>query len=79
MSLQQKEFYIVEVIALILKYIKDRLLNLEEVCMGLTGALEASDFSWVVTVPAMWKACGKDMMRQAAYLVTNNSNYCTVQ
>ena len=71
MSLQQKEFYIVEVIALILKYIKDQLLNLEEVCKGLTGALEASDFSWVVTVPAMWKARGKDMMRQAAYLVTN--------
>ena len=69
MSLQQKEFYLVEVIALTLKYLKDKLLDLEEVCKGLTGVLRASDFSWVITVPAMWKARGKDMMRQAAYLV----------
>ena len=54
---------------MILKYLKDKLLNLEEVSRGLTGALDANDFTWVITVPAMWKARGKQMMREAAYLV----------
>ena len=27
------------------------------------------DFEWVITVPAIWKARGKQMMREAAYLV----------
>lgn len=54
---------------MILKYLKDKLLNLEEISRGLTGALEATDFNWVITVPAMWKARGKQMMREAAYMV----------
>ena len=54
---------------MILKYLKDRLLSLGEVSRGMTGALEAADFAWVITVPAMWKARGKQMMREAAYLV----------
>ena len=66
----QKEFFIVEVIAMILKYLKDKLLSLGELSRGITGALDASDFTWVITVPAMWKARGKQMMRQAAYLVS---------
>ena len=57
---------------MILKYLKDKLLNLEEVSRGLTGALNADDFTWVITVPAMWKARGKQMMREAAYLVSYN-------
>ena len=68
-SKHQHQFFIVEVIAMILKYLKDKLLNLEELARGLTGALEASDFYWVITVPAMWKARGKQMMREAAYMV----------
>ena len=62
-------------IALILKYLKDRLLSLGEVSQGITGALDASDFSWVITVPAMWKARGKEMMRQAAYLVGSSNEF----
>ena len=68
-SRHQHEFFIIEVIATILKYLKDKLLDLEELARGLTGALEASDFYWVITVPAMWKARGKQMMREAAYMV----------
>ena len=71
-SIQQKEFYLVEVIALILKFLKEKLLNLEEICKGLTGALKASHFAWVITVPAMWKARGKQMMREAAYMVCHS-------
>ena len=29
----------------------------------------ATDFDWVVTVPAIWTAQGKQMMREAAYKV----------
>ena len=31
--------------------------------------LEATDFDWVITVPAIWKARGKQMMREAGYKV----------
>ena len=59
---------------MVLKYLKDKLLNLEEISRGLTGALEASDFHWIITVPAMWKARGKQMMREAAYMVGARTN-----
>ena len=32
--------------------------------------LEATDFDWVITVPAIWGARGKQMMREAGYKVT---------
>ena len=31
--------------------------------------LQATDFHWVLTVPAIWKDRGKQMMREAAYKV----------
>ena len=31
--------------------------------------LTATDFQWVLTVPAIWKNRGKQMMREAAYKV----------
>ena len=69
-SLSQQDFYLIEVIAVTLRYLKDKLLSLGELSRGLTGAMKASDFDWVITVPAMWKARGKQMMREAAYLVS---------
>ena len=36
---------------------------------------KAADFDWVITVPAIWDARGKRMMREAAYLVSCN-NQC---
>jgi len=33
---------------------------------------EATDFDWVITVPAIWRARGKQMMREAGYKVHNN-------
>ena len=61
-----KEYYLVEVIAYILKYLK------EELIKKLKGAdliLEATDFDWVITVPAIWRNRGKQMMREAGYKV----------
>lgn len=76
-SLSQQEHYLlIEVIALTLRYLKNKLLSLEELARGLTGAMKASDFNWVITVPAMWKARGKQMMREAAYLVSKLILYC---
>ena len=35
--------------------------------------LKTTDFDWVITVPAIWDARGKRMMREAAYLVSTIS------
>ncbi len=48
-----ENYYLVDVIAQILKYLKGELLK------SLTMAghpLKVTDFDWVVTVPAIWKA-----------------------
>ena len=38
--------------------------------------VQATDFHWVITVPAIWNASGKQMMREAAYQV--KSIHCSV-
>ena len=61
-----KEYYLVEVIAYILKYLKDELIRkLKRAELNL----EATDFDWVITVPAIWRNRGKQMMREAGYKV----------
>ena len=60
------EYYLVEVIAHILKYLKDELIRI----LKLSNLdVSATDFDWVITVPAIWKAKGKQMMREAGYKV----------
>ena len=61
------EYYIVDVIAHILHWIKTELLKAE-----IGKAMVATDFDWVLTVPAIWRARGKQMMREASYKVTKN-------
>ena len=63
-----RKFYAVEVIALVLKYLKEKLLN--ELTCAVHAPIKASNFQWVITVPAIWKSRGKQMMREAAYLVS---------
>ena len=61
------EYYLVDVIAQILKHLKIELID------SLKHAghpHEATDFDWVITVPAIWRARGKQMMREAGYKVT---------
>ena len=58
-----------DVIAQILKYLKIELI--EQHLKHGGHSLEATDFDWVITVPAIWRAKGKQMMREAGYKVTN--------
>lgn len=67
-SSNDNEFYLVEVIAFVLKYLKSQL---ERHLENTISPLKGSDFDWVITVPAIWKARGKRMMREAAYMVLN--------
>ena len=62
-----KKYYLVDVIAQILKYLKIELI--EKHLQRGGHPLEATDFDWVITVPAIWKARGKQMMREAGYKV----------
>ena len=62
------EYYLVDVIAQVLKYLKVELIQ-EHLKRG-GHQVEATDFDWVITVPAIWRARGKQMMREAGYKVT---------
>ena len=78
-----REFYLVEVIAFVLKYLKTQLeAHLVNLKTQLEHHLETSvipqagaNFDWVITVPAIWKARGKRMMREAAYMVGIMTQY----
>lgn len=74
MAFNGKEYYLVEVIAFILKHFRDQLL----VQLKAVPQMKASDFDWVITVPAIWHAKGKQMMRQAAYLVSSDKYVNTI-
>ena len=58
-------YYLVEVIAFVLWYLRSKLVD----HLSRSG-VSADDFDWVITVPAIWKASGKQMMREAASLVS---------
>ena len=55
-----------EVIAFILKHLKNCLIGRLQ---KMTPSIKTTDFDWVITVPAIWDARGKGMMREAAYMV----------
>ncbi|XP_019853789.1 PREDICTED: heat shock 70 kDa protein 12A-like [Amphimedon queenslandica] len=56
-------YYLIEVIAFILTHLKEKLLTDE-----LKEVYKSTDFDWVITVPAIWKARARRMMREAAYM-----------
>uniref|UniRef100_A0A1X7V8W8 Uncharacterized protein n=1 Tax=Amphimedon queenslandica TaxID=400682 RepID=A0A1X7V8W8_AMPQE len=64
-SLSGEKCYLVEIIAFIIQYLKDQLID--HLSHTITP-LKTTDFDWVITVPAIWDARGKRMMREAAYL-----------
>ena len=67
LAMNGKQFFLLDVIAHILHHLKNRLL-MELRDHGTD--LNASDFDWVITVPAFWKSKGKRMMREAGYMVS---------
>ena len=71
------EWYLIEVISLILQHLKDELERNLQMCEpGLDGTrLKATDFDWVITVPAIWQARGKGMMREAGNMVRLHISY----
>lgn len=73
-------YYVVEVIAFILNWLKvlfeqklevldHRLPQESPQSTEEPRLLKAYDFTWVITVPAIWNEKGKQMMREAAYKV----------
>ena len=62
-----KKYYLVDVIAQILNYLKIELI--ENNLQRGGHFLEATDFDWVITVPTIWGDRGKQMMREAGYKV----------
>ena len=60
------EYYLIEVIAIILRKIKEKLENFFK---NREGGYKIKEFHWVLTVPAMWGLRARDMMREATYLV----------
>ena len=68
LGMNGKEFFLVDVIAHILHHLKHQLLT---VLGGFGYNIKASDFDWVITVPAIWKSRGKSMMREAGYTVSS--------
>ena len=67
----KEEYYLVDVVALILKYLKDKLYDVLRVSDKLD--MSKIQFDWVVAVPAIWDNRGKQMMREAAYKVSTCS------
>lgn len=61
-----EHFYLIEVIAFILKHLAKKLEN--SLDRG-SVKLKKNDFEWVITVPAIWDVQSKRMMREAAFLV----------
>ncbi|XP_019862065.1 PREDICTED: heat shock 70 kDa protein 12A-like, partial [Amphimedon queenslandica] len=55
-------YYLIEVIAFILTHLKKLLTD------HLKGNYKSTDFDWIITVPAIWKARARRMMREAAYM-----------
>jgi len=61
-----EQYYLVDVVAFILKYLKDQLYEALGKILDMSQTIQ---FDWVVTVPAIWDIRGKQMMREAAYKV----------
>ena len=61
-----------EVIAFALSYLKNRLKqSLIAKAAGVPGVqINLAEFHWVITVPAIWTPQAKQMMREAACLVS---------
>ena len=67
-ALNGKEFVLVDIITYILLYLKREFLERHLRMAGYDFV--ATDFDWVITVPAIWEASGKQMMREAGYRVS---------
>ena len=63
------QWYLIEVIAFMIQCAKDWF---EDQLSRSATPLKTTDFNWVITVPAIWQARGRGMMREAAYMVSTD-------
>ena len=61
------EYYLIEVIAIILRKIKEKL---GDFFKNRQGDHKIEDFHWALTIPALWGLRAREMMREAGYLVS---------
>ena len=74
-ALNAKQFFLLDVIAHILHHLKDTLLTeLREHGQNL----KASDFDWVITVPAIWKPRARKLMLEAGYMVSPKLKFAII-
>ena len=73
-TMNDEQFFLADVIAHILHHLKCQLLR--EVKDFGYKELKASDFDWVITVPAIWKSKGRKMMLEAGYMVSFKLKFC---
>ena len=67
-AMNGKQFFLLDVIAHILHHLKCQLLTILR-DFGYKE-LRASDFDWVITVPAIWKPRTNRLMLEAGYMVS---------
>ena len=70
-AMNGQQFYLVDIIAHILHHLKCQLLT-EVRDFGYN--IKTSDIDWVITVPAIWKSRGREIIREAGYMVSPNSS-----
>ena len=70
-AMNGRSFYLVDVIAHIIHYLKEEFLHRHLQRGG--HSFQFSDFEWVITVPAIWRARGKQLMREAGYKVSTKA------
>ena len=58
---------IIEVISTAMKFLKDTLMKLLQ---DEDNQVQDSQVRWVVTVPAIWQAPARQLMREAGYMVS---------
>uniref|UniRef100_A0A3B3D9L4 Heat shock protein 12B n=1 Tax=Oryzias melastigma TaxID=30732 RepID=A0A3B3D9L4_ORYME len=67
----------IEVFAHALRFFRQH--ALKEVKDQSSSVLEGEEIRWVITVPAVWRQPAKQFMREAAYLVGNDTEISTVK
>jgi len=64
----------IKVISFSMKYLKEKLMELLE---NHKVFVISTEIKWVITVPAIWKASARQLMRLAAYeVIVDHCNYC---
>lgn len=74
MASNGNQYYLLEILAFVLKHLKEifaaHLKVAEYSISELHRSLSVFDFYWVITIPSTWSKSSKQMIKQAAYMVS---------